>query len=185
LYYILKYITTIYDFHLIESYFFFAFQFFYNKECDDAYFTANSLKYSSQDFDNIKKIIFEMNDIDDAELFFDKEISDALKKAQDFKSKHGEKMADFEEQISIYSIYTGLTRNEIKNLTIRQYNKDIMYIPKLENWRVYKAGEASGMFKFEKEIEHFMSPLPKNGKLTGLVDEDVQGFTNKAQNMFT
>ena len=159
------------------------FNFFYNED-KTIYFTINNLQYTSQDFDNIKNIMFEQNDVDDDELFFDKEIEEALEKAKKFKEKHSNESPNFEEVISFYSVYMHMQREKIEALTIRQLNKDLSYIQQFENWKICMVGEMSGA-TFKDEVKYFLSHIPKQGILSGLVDEDVQGFMGNAKNMLS
>jgi hypothetical protein len=141
------------------------------------YFTINQnndVKYYGHDFDNIKEIILKQNGINHEEIFLDEKIEQALKDAQEYKSKHSIKFADLEEQMITYHLYNGYDYEKIYNLTIRKFNKTIQRMMLMEDYKILKTAEVSGVVEFKEEIKYFLSHIEPQGRFDGLVVKDAE-----------
>ena len=120
--------------------------------------------YTAQDFEEIKRIIMEQNDIPIEEEILNPELEEDLKRAKELKKRLSNmNSATFEELIVIVLMYTGLDKNTIKDMTVRTFNKLIDRMSVFEDYKVYKGAEVSGMVTFNKPITHWMSKIIKEG----------------------
>jgi hypothetical protein len=132
-------------------------------------FTIREETYTSDDFDEIKKIIAEQNLVELIDENISKEVRDSMEKAREFKRKlSGEKTASVEDYIIALSIATGSTLEYIYSLTIRKFIKSIRRMDNLIHYKIYLASSMSGMVEFKDKsfIKHW---------LTSLDDEDKYG----------
>lgn len=150
---------------------------FYKDIKGKIFFTINNNnddRYYSKDFDQVKKIICNQNGIDDTEIILDETLEKALKEAQEYHDKHNNsKMADFEEQMVSYHIYTGYDYEKIYKLPIRKFNKGIARMQMLENYRTYKSSELSGMVKFKEDIQYWLEHIEPKGRFDNLIIKDA------------
>ena len=149
---------------------------FYKDEKGKIFFNIdeNQERYYSKDFDQIKKIICKQNGIDDSEIILDETLEKALKEAQEYHDKHNNsKMADFEEQMIAYHIYTGYDYEKIYSLPIRKFNKGMARMQMLESFRIYKGAELSGMVKFKEDVQYWLEHIEPKGRFDNLVIKDA------------
>lgn len=136
-------------------------------------FVINDNQFNSKDFVEIKNIICKQNNIDGSEIILDDDLEKALIEAQEYHEKHNIKLANFEELMIAYHIYTGLDYEKIHKLPIRKFNKGIERIQLLENYRIAKTAEMSGMVKFKEEIKYWLSHVERKGRFDHLLIKDA------------
>lgn len=96
----------------------------------------NNVKINEYEFDIIKNIICKQNLILLNDKILDPDLEARLKEAEDFLLKK-DKSATLEERIIAYHCVTGLSYDEIKNLTIYQFNKGLERMQLIKNFEVY------------------------------------------------
>lgn len=120
---------------------------------------------NSSEFDEVKEIICEQQDLELEDYTIQKEVRDALKKAQEFKNRsNGSKMAGLEDQILCLVASTAMSVEDIGKLTIRKFTKLLSRVDAKLHYEIYLAASMSGMvtFKDKSFIKHWMSDLTKN-----------------------
>ena len=127
-------------------------------------FFVDDTEYNSTDFEEIKTIICEYNDVELPDDTIQKEIRDNMQKARELRSKNNMKLAPFEDQIVCVLISSSLSLEQIYNLPIRKFLKILERADATLHYKVYLAASMSGMvdFKDKSFIKHWMSDLTKN-----------------------
>lgn len=133
--------------------------------------------YSSEDFDEIRKIILEQNDVEQINENIKKEVRDELDALQSKMNKltSSVKMCDFEEQMICLSVTTGTSLDQIKQMTIRKFKKYIARIENIMTYEIYKPAILSGFIssKDKNFPLHWMADLSSDNKYSNiLVNED-------------
>ena len=123
-------------------------------------FTIGEKLFYANDFDAIKKIIFNQNLIRYTDEILSEEFKEALKETEAFLSAKNEP-ATIEERIISYHCETGITYDDIEKLTIYQFNKGLERLNLIESFRIYtypaiKSGEGD-------KIPHWLSHIPEKG----------------------
>ena len=158
---------------------------FYVDENDKAFFKVRGIAYSGSDFDEIVKIIFEQNCITPIDNTIQKEVRDALEKAEEFKMQQTkQKMCSLEEQMICVLISTPLKLEDIYKLTIRKFEKILQRVDAKLHYQIYLNASMSGMVKFKDEsvIQHWMNDLTKDDRYSD-VKVDMDAMRNKIENV--
>lgn len=132
-----------------------------------AKFSIDDKEFNNDDLMAIKKIIFEQNCIDDIDETIQKEIRDAMEKAEQYKlQQNANKMGSLEDQMICVSISSPYKLEDIYKLTIRKFSKILDRVDCKLHYQIYKTAEMSGMveFKDKNAIIHWMSDLSKKDK---------------------
>ena len=157
---------------------------FYLKD-NKAYFAIDEIEYNSQDFDEIVKIIFEQNCISAIDETIQKEVRDALDKAEEYKmQQNNNKICSLEEQMICVLISTSLKMEDIYELTIRKFEKILQRVDAKLHYQIYLSASMSGFvsFKDENAIKHWMNDLSKNDKYED-VKVDMETMRNKIEDV--
>jgi len=113
-----------------------------------AILTINGEIYSSKDFDEIRMIISEYNDIKLPNMNTQKEIREAIKKKKKISSGNS-KQADIEDLIVALSSSTGFELEYIYNLSIRKFSKMLERVDAKLHYTMYATASMSGMVDFK------------------------------------
>jgi hypothetical protein len=76
-------------------------------------------------------------------------------------------------------MYTGLEKKQIREMTIRSFNKIIERMSVFEDYKIYKIAESSGNVEFKEPIRHWLSHIKKEG-----VYDDVKVNQNDITDKF-
>lgn len=155
---------------------------FYVRE-KKAYFKIKDIEYTSNDFDEISKIIMLQNNIESIDNTVQKEIRDALEEAERFKqNQNSYKICSLEEQMICVMISTPMTLEDIYNLTIRKFELTLKRVDAKLHYQIYLSASLSGMVKFENEnaIQHWMKDFSNNDKYAD-VKVDMDNMRNKIE----
>ena len=158
---------------------------FYVDDKDKAFFKVRGVEYNADDFDNITKIIFEQNCITPIDETIQKEIRDALEKAEEYKMRQNkQKMCSLEEQMICVLISTPLKLEDIYKLTIRKFEKILQRVDAKLHYQIYLNASMSGMVKFKDEsvIQHWMNDLTKDDRYSD-VKVDMDTMRNKIESV--
>jgi hypothetical protein len=145
------------------------------------FFTIGEESYTSDDFEEIRKIIAEQNSIELIDENISKEVRDSLEAAREFKRKQsGGKIASTEDYMIALSIATGFTLDYIHTMTIRKFIKSIRRADNLIHYKIYLASSMSGMVEFKDKsfIIHWLSGLDDEDKYSD-VSVDLQEVQDK------
>ena len=140
--------------------------------------------YSTTDFDKIKKIILDQNDIKQIDEHTSKQVRDELDKREKIANdlRGGTKVCGFEEQMISLSIALGITIEEVKKITIRKFNKYIRRINHKIDYETFTVGYmAAGVDgKKHKYPSHWMADLDSERKYSSiLLDESARKEVEK------
>lgn len=147
---------------------------FYTKD-DKAYFNIKDIEYNANDFDKIVEVIFLQNSIEPIDESIQKEIRDALQKAEEYKMQQNKrKICSLEEQMICVLISSALKLDDIYNLTIRKFEKILERVDAKLHYQIYMNASMSGFVKFDDKnaITHWMSDLTKEKYSDVKVDMD-------------
>ncbi len=124
-------------------------------------------KYTSKDFDELKRIICEQNLVDLPDENISKEVRDSLDEARKYKAKiSGSKSGSFEDYIISLSVSTGWSFEYIYSMSIRKFVKSIRRLDNLIHYKIYLAASMSGMVEFKDKsfIKHWLTDIEDNDK---------------------
>lgn len=158
---------------------------FYIDDKDKAFFKVDGVEYNADDFDKVTKIIFEQNCIKPIDESIQKEIRDALEKAEQYKmQKNNQKICSLEEQMICVLISTSLKMEDIYDLTIRKFEKILQRADAKLHYQIYLSASMSGMVKFNDDsfIKHWMNDLTKDDRYED-VKVDMDSLRNKIENI--
>lgn len=118
-----------------------------------------------KDFDNIKKIILDQNLIETPDYTIQKEIRDKIEEGKRIRGKSS-KMADLEDQMISLSISTGLSLENIYNMSYRKFVKSISRADLLLHYKIYLQAQMSGMVSFKDTsfIKHWLTDTSEKGE---------------------
>ena len=158
---------------------------FYVNADDKAFFKINDIEYNADDFDNIVKIIFEQNCITAIDETIQKEIRDALEKAEQYKMQNNkQKICSLEEQMICVLISTSFKMEDIYELTIRKFEKILQRVDAKLHYQIYLSASMSGFvtFKDDSAIQHWMNDLTKDDKYSD-VKVDMEEIHHKVESV--
>lgn len=150
-------------------------------ENQKAIFKIDGITYNSADCDEITNIIFEQNCIEHIDDTIQKEVRDAMEKAEFYKMKQNAyKMGTLEDQMVCVLISTPLKLEDIYELTIRKFSKILARVDHKLHYEIYLGAQMSGMVKFkdENQIKHWMADLTKSDKYSD-VKVDAEAMHHK------
>ena len=146
-----------------------------------AIFKINGITYDSEDCDKITDIIFMQNCIEHIDDTIQKEVRDAMEKAEAYKIKQNAyKMGTLEDQMICVLISTPLKLDDIYELTIRKFSKILERVDHKLHYEIYLGAQMSGMVKFkdENQSKHWMADLTKSDKYAD-VKVDTEAMHHK------
>lgn len=148
-------------------------------------FMIGEILYDSEDFDNIKELIANQNDLELPDVKKSKEFRDAVELAKKRRAKilgSGSKMGSLEEQLICLSLGYGLSYNEVENISLRKFNKMIRYMDKKMHYEIYMQASMSGFVTFKEKIEHWMSAEDNDRYKEVITDTDQLSNTLSGKN---
>lgn len=137
----------------------------------ELFLSVNEVLLSSDDFDELAKIILLQNNPDYDDSYIDPELEEDLAKVEELKNK-GSKMVSIEKQMISVSIGAGLLFEDVKNMTIRKFRMYLSMIDAKLHYTIAKQAEISGQVKFESEIKHYLKDNTRNAVEDSVVDYD-------------
>ena len=144
------------------------------------FFAIDGVSYDNSVFDEIREVICVQNSIELPDENIQKEIRDKMEEARKLKRRLSKSSpAPFEDQMVCAMIATGLSMEEIYNLTIRKFVKILERANAKLHYEIYLASSINGVTKFKDTsfIKHWMTELEtdKNSDVTIGMDN----LTNK------
>ncbi|MGE7840760.1 hypothetical protein ACQKNX_08205 [Lysinibacillus sp. NPDC093712] len=114
-----------------------------------------------RDFDKFREIIAIQNLIDTKDNSLGSDFDKAKADAKAYLSKRNGRMADLEQQIIAYRCVQKLPYDEIKNLTIYQFRKELERIDLIKSADVLQNAQYSGMVSFKEGtvIPHWLDHI--------------------------
>lgn len=141
----------------------------------------NNKIFNEEDFDKIKKIILNQNAIPEIDDKLHPDLRAAIKESMEFLAKRQmNNEGTIEDQIISYRCITHEKYDDIKQLTIYQFRKEIQRLNLIQDYRIYKTAELSGFVSFNHPIPHWTSHI-SNDKYDGIL-MDKKEFENKINN---
>ena len=125
---------------------------------------------NEKDFEKLRVLIGVQNLIKIDEEIKDAELEKKISEAREFLSKRNGKLADLEQQIIAYHCNSGLTYEEIGNLTIYQFRKGLSRMDLIKNADIIQSARYSGFVEFKDvaSLPTWLSYIEENDS-----DDDV------------
>lgn len=130
-------------------------------------FQIMGIIFTATDFDEIKNIIISQNEIETIDTNMKKETRDMLDKAKEARAKmSGDKQCGLEDQMICLSIATGLSLNDIYNMTVRKFKRYVRRVDHKLHYEIYKTASMSGFVEFKDKNfpKHWMVELDGKDK---------------------
>jgi len=142
-------------------------------------FTIDGKEYFAEDYDDIRQIICDYNDVDLPNEMVQKEIRDAARLAKEMRARSFGKMGSLEDHIICVMITTSLTLEQIYNLSIRKFFKILQRADFKLHYEIYMAASMSGFveFKDKSALKHWMTAIETDElELTPI--ENIEGVVS-------
>ena len=122
-------------------------------------FIIEDKEYDSNDFDELRLIICEQNDISIPDETIQKEVRDSMEEAKRLKAKlSGTIPPTLEDQVVCIMASTSLRPEDIANLSIRKFGQLLQRVDAKLHYQVYLTASISGTkFKDKTALKHWMS----------------------------
>lgn len=154
---------------------------------DRPYLYIKGKRYTESDFEKLKGIILEANDINKSSFnIVSHNIQKFLDEAKEFNNNHNDG-ATMEEHIELYHIKTGILFETIDNYSIKRFNSLMRRLTVVIDYETFAPLEASGKIEFkEKKLTHYMAHIKPIGMYDDVITEadKVTGKINKVNNAF-
>jgi hypothetical protein len=127
--------------------------------------------YTWEDFNEIKVLISEQNNLELPDLEISKELRDEMENQRKLRQKmSNNKMCSLEDLMVCVHAATSISLNEIYEMTIRKFNKLVERTNELIDYKIYKTAATGGMvtFKDKNFPQHWMRDLETKDKFAGL-----------------
>jgi hypothetical protein len=121
------------------------------------------VEINGNDFENIRRIICQQNNIDTTIFDLDPLVREQLNKTiavQNSLAK--DETCSLEEQVLTIMLLTGLDEKQIANLSIRKFRKILDRADLMMHYQIYKTAETSGTVTFKQPYPHWLAKLNKN-----------------------
>lgn len=144
------------------------------------FFSIDGDMFDSGDFNELRFIISEQNELELPDETIQKEVRDRMEEARKYKQRiHGNAIASLEEQIIALSIYTGWTIDYVNNLSVRKFIKAVRRADHILTSKIYLQASLSGMveFKDKSAIKHWLSEIDTDKNKNIIVD--IESVENK------
>ena len=143
-------------------------------------FKIDDKTYNTEDFDKIKEIIAEQNELELPDETIQKSVRDEIEKARRYKQRiNGSKMANLEDQIISLAVYTGWELDSIYNLSIRKFMRAIRRANHILYQNMYLQASLSGFvtFKDKSILSGWLSSSDEEDKFSDVKVnlEELQG----------
>ena len=122
---------------------------------------------TGEDFDTLKAIICEQNQIEPIDETISKEVRDEMEKAEAYKRKQNEnKICSLEDQLVAVVIKTGLSFEYLHEITIRKFSKILERADHAMHYEIYMEGVITGSVKMKngKMPKHWLADLNNEDK---------------------
>ena len=130
--------------------------------------------FDKTDFEIIREIIIEQNSLSPPNHKIDKVLREKMEEARAIRAKmNGNKKASMEDQMIALMTSTGISLDDVYNLTIRKFSKALERVDHTLHYKIYLAASMSGMVKFKNKsfIKHWLTNLEKD-EFSELLDYD-------------
>lgn len=137
------------------------------KELEDKMY--HDIIIDTEDFEHIRKMIMIQNDIKSEH--FDSKTEELLNKTRDKLNKvhKDSSKIDLEDLVTIVSYMQHINPTEMKNMTLRRFNRYLNIALNKDDYYMYKGLEVSGMIKPKTEIKSWVSHYEPKSKYDGLL----------------
>jgi len=147
------------------------------------FFKIGGELFDKHDFEKIRTIIIEQNLLNPPDDKIQKSLRDSMEDEQRLRQKmSGNKTAGIEDQMIALMISTGLSMEDVFDMTVRKFIKTLERVDHKLHYEIYLAASMSGFvtFKDKTAIKHWLSDLTKD-KFSGLIEfDDFQSKVSKA-----
>lgn len=145
-------------------------------------FMIDSNSFTADDFDTIKEIIVDQNELEIPDDNIQKELRDKMREAEDLKRKiNNNKIATLEEQIICVLVSTSMRLGDIYALTIRKFSKILKRVDHKMHYEIYLSASMSGFveFKDKNAIKHWMIGLEEESSIENKGLLSLESMKNK------
>jgi hypothetical protein len=137
--------------------------------------------YGSNDFDELRIIIAEQNELELPDESIQKDVRDKIEESRKYRQRaSGTKMAGLEDQILAVAIYTGWTPSYIYDLTIRKFIRTLKRANHILYQKIYLQASMSGFveFKDKSSINGWLADIDKKDDYSDVL-MSVESLENK------
>lgn len=139
----------------------------------------NGIKITSEDFDEIIRIILYQNILDYSDKYIDPDVRKATEEYYRLKNKNAVKVS-LEHKVNCVQFKTGMTRTAIGNLSIRNFYQLFNILVDESDYLAVKFAEYNGV-KFKTPIENWAYKAQRDKYAEAFCDAD--SFVNQMQSV--
>lgn len=128
-------------------------------------FEIGGAVYTSQDFEEIKRIVCEQNNIVLPDENISKEVRDSLEAARKYKEKlSGTTPGSLEDFVVSLALVTGWTLEYVNEMTVRKFVLSLRRMDNFVHYKIYLSASLSGMVEFKDKsfIKHWLDGLAQS-----------------------
>lgn len=122
----------------------------------------NEILINSEDFENIRQLIMIQNDI--KSQHYPEKVEKYLYEIKEKMKATKPSDIDIEDTITLLSYFLHIENKDIKNMTIRRFNRKLQIALNKDDYYLYKQLELSGNIKFKSELPHWFTHYKPKGK---------------------
>jgi hypothetical protein len=141
-----------------------VFDFLYS-EAGSIFLQIENVVFSGFEFDNLRKIILDVNGIRIEEIL-DSEMEEEMRKLEEYSARESGIPATLEERIITLHCLSHIPYQDIRDCTIFQFNKTLERFAIIKNFEVYSALMAE--HGASKDTVHFLSHIEEKGRFENL-----------------
>ncbi len=136
---------------------------FYDGEKKRHFLRINDVDIDHKDFDNIRHIVCQQNNIDISIFDLDPLVRKNLQKTIQLQNaSRKNNMCSLEDQIVAIMITTSLNQETINNLTIRKFRKILDRVDHKMHYEIYTLASKSGFVTMKSEYPHWLNKIDKD-----------------------
>lgn len=129
----------------------------------------NIIEIGSEDFDELRELIMIQNDIKPQHFNAETEKLLYEMKAKLKKTRMDTSDTTMEDLITTVSYITHMSNKEMKDLTIRRFNRYLAMALTKDDYYMYKSLELSGAIKMKTELPHWIKHYEPKGKFDDIL----------------
>lgn len=138
------------------------------KQCD---LFIGDTQFNHTEFLHIRQIILAQAGIERDERLLNEDTARMIRETKEHENKKsGYVPPTLEDLADILAFYLHKDPAEIKDFSLRRFNRLVKHIQRFEEYKLLKGGECTGMVTFKKPIPHWLGGFEAEDALRGFED---------------
>ena len=129
------------------------------------YFSIEGKEYTSGDFDELRALICEQNDVDLPDTTISPDVLSEIEEVKRMRAKmNGTILPTLEDMVASVMAATSYSVDDIAKMSIRKFQQLVYRIDAKINYQIYRTASVSGFVKFDDKsvLKHWMAGIEKD-----------------------